>query len=263
MMKLTWLDSNSWLWEIADKRILLDPWLIGSLVFGNIPWFFKGEKSGDRPIPDRLDAILLSQGLPDHAHPPTLAVLDRQIPVIGSPSAAQVAKELGFVTVTALAHGETFRLGDAVEIKALPGSPIGPQVTENAYLVRDAIAGHSLYYEPHGYHDANLAAEAPIDVAIVPITDISILHLIPVLKGQKTTLELCQRVRPQAILPTAGVGEITYEGLLSHILREDGTIAQFEADLRQAGLQTRVISPKPYETVDLVLDPPVASPAGV
>ena len=41
-MHLTYLDSNSWLMELAGKKILLDPWLVGPLVFGNQSWFFKG-----------------------------------------------------------------------------------------------------------------------------------------------------------------------------------------------------------------------------
>ncbi|MGL6282525.1 MAG: MBL fold metallo-hydrolase, partial [Microcoleaceae cyanobacterium] len=37
-MYLTWLDSNSWLIEIADRKLLIDPWLVGPLVFGNFTW---------------------------------------------------------------------------------------------------------------------------------------------------------------------------------------------------------------------------------
>ena len=47
-MQLTYLDSNSWLMEISGKRILLDPWLVGDLVFGNLPWLFKGRKNTER-----------------------------------------------------------------------------------------------------------------------------------------------------------------------------------------------------------------------
>ena len=47
-MHLTYLDSNSWLIEIGSQKILLDPWLVGSLVFGNLPWLFKGEKTNQK-----------------------------------------------------------------------------------------------------------------------------------------------------------------------------------------------------------------------
>src|SRR6476469_2445707 len=109
-MYLTWLDSNSWLIEMGGQRILLDPWLVGPLMFGNINWLFKGTRPQERPIPDRIDLILLSQGLEDHTHPPTLQQLDRNIPVVASPNAAKVVRELGYKQVTTLTHGETFNL---------------------------------------------------------------------------------------------------------------------------------------------------------
>ncbi|MFO0408591.1 MAG: MBL fold metallo-hydrolase, partial [Dolichospermum sp.] len=50
-MNLTWLDSNSWLIEIGQQRILIDPWLIGTLTFNNLDWLFKGYRYQDRSIP--------------------------------------------------------------------------------------------------------------------------------------------------------------------------------------------------------------------
>ena len=75
-MHLTWLDSNTWLIEIGGKRILLDPWLVGSLVFGNLDWLFKGLRRNERPITENIDLIVLSQGIEDHTHPRTLKQLD-------------------------------------------------------------------------------------------------------------------------------------------------------------------------------------------
>ena len=53
-MNFTWLDSNSWLIEINQQRILIDPWLIGTLTFNNLDWLFKGSSSQDRLIPDKI-----------------------------------------------------------------------------------------------------------------------------------------------------------------------------------------------------------------
>ncbi|MBE9018351.1 MBL fold metallo-hydrolase, partial [Chroococcidiopsidales cyanobacterium LEGE 13417] len=39
-MKLTRIDLNSWLLEIAGLRVLIDPWLIDPLVFYGQPWLF-------------------------------------------------------------------------------------------------------------------------------------------------------------------------------------------------------------------------------
>lgn len=253
-MQLTWLDSNSWLIDMAGQRILLDPWLTGSLIFGNLPWLFKGDKRNPRPIPENIDHVLLSQGLEDHAHPPTLQLLDKTIPVAGSPSAAKVAQQLGYTRVTALAHGETLTLANKLQIKATPGSPLGPQVVENGYLLKDLDAGTTLYYEPHGYHSPSLKEEAPVDAVITPIIDLGLPLVGPIIRGTKSALELAKMLQPQVMLPTAAGGDVVYEGLLVSLLRASGTVGEFRSLLQQNNLPTRVIEPKPGEPFELQLE---------
>lgn len=254
-MKFTYLDSNSWLMEIGGQRILLDPWLVGDLVFGNLTWLFRGRKNTQRPLPANIDLILLSQGLEDHAHPPTLKSLGREIPVVGSVNAAQVARGLGYTQVTALNHGESYTLNQAVEIKAVPGSPTGVTTVENGYLLQDLGTGHSLYYEPHGYHAPALKENAAVDVIITPIVDLKLPLLGAVIKGQKTALEVCQWLKPQVILPTAAGGDITLTGLLMSILKAEGTAQDLQELLRQNQLETKVIAPQPGEAFTLSLAP--------
>lgn len=251
-MQLTYLDSNSWLIEIANKRILLDPWLVGALTFGNLTWLFKGEKNTKRPIPENIDLILLSQGLEDHAHPPTLKELNHNLPVVGSPNAAKVVESLGYTDVKSLNHGESFRI-DNLEITAVIGSPVGPTLMENGYLIKDLETGTSIYYEPHGYHHPSLKEFAPIDVVIAPIINIKIPFLGPVIKGQQTALEVCKWLKPQVILPTAAGGDIKFEGLLISILKAEGTIADFQSLLTENNLSTKVIEPQPWERFNLEL----------
>lgn len=254
-MQLTWLDSNSWLFQIAHKNILLDPWLVGNLVFAQQDWLFKGEKQRKYTLPDPIDLILLSQGLEDHAHPPTLKQLDRTIPVVASPNGAKVAQDLGYTQVTPLEHGASYTLEDAVKIQAFPGAPIGPTLVENGYLLTDLTSQNTLYYEPHGYHSPTLKEVAPVDVVITPVTNLTLLQLFPILKGQDSTLQVCQWLNPQVILPTAGAAEIEYEGVLTALIREVGTIEAFCAMLNQNNLKTQVITPSPAEAIDLNLQP--------
>ncbi len=243
-MHLTWLDSNTWLIELAGKRILLDPWLVGDLTFGNQPWLFRGSRSRDRAIPENLDLILLSQGLEDHAHPETLKQLDKSIPVVGSPAAIKVAQALGFAQVTALQHGEVWT-HEQLKIQAMTGSPIGPITKENGYLLKTLDTGITLYYEPHGYHDASLKTLAPIDVVITPLIDLALPVLGSVIRGKQSALDLAQLVKPQVIIPTAAGGDIEFDGLLMKILKAAGTTNEFRAKLAQRRLMTRVIEPKP------------------
>ncbi|MFM1841664.1 MAG: hypothetical protein RLZZ490_395 [Cyanobacteriota bacterium] len=255
-MQLTWYDSNSWLIEVGEQRILLDPWLVGSLTFGNTPWLFKGDRPHPLDIPDQVDLILLSQGLEDHAHPPTLKALAKTWPVVGSAKAAEVVTELGYERVTALNHDQKFVLNDRVEIWALPGSPIGPTLVENAYVITDLQTGIRLYYEPHGFHSAQVKSLGHIDVVLTPIIGISILGLLPVLNGQKTTLDLCQSVKPRIIVPTSGAAELTYEGLLTKVLRLEGSLRDFRQLLADHNLSAQVLEPQ----VGIPLNVPLQMP---
>lgn len=253
-MHLTWLDSNSWLIEIGNQRILLDPWLVGSLTFNNSDWFFKGYRTQERTIPENIDLILLSQGLEDHAHPPTLRQLDHNIKVLGSPNAAKVVKQLGYTQVTALAHGESFTLNQQVEIKVFPGSPIGPTVIENAYFLKELKTGLTLYFEPHGYHSPQLQQVAPVDVVITPIIDLGLPLIGSIIKGTKSALEVAKLLQPQVMLPTAAGGDVLFEGLMIKFLRATGSVAEFRALLEKNNLVTQVIDPIPGNRFELQLE---------
>lgn len=259
-MYLTWLDSNSWLLELSGKRILLDPWLVGPLVFGNLPWLFKGTRRQPRPIPDGIDLILLSQGLEDHAHPPTLKELDRNIPVVASENATKVVRELGYKQIKTLEHGQSYTLNNTVEIRAVPGSPIGPMLVENGYLLREVQTGVKLYYEPHGYHDESLKEFAPVDVVVTPVVNLSIPILGPVIKGMESTVKAAELLQPQVILPTAAGGDIDFQGALMSVLRAQGSTADVRSLLAQKNFTTKVIEPKPGTKFEVPLEKPPANP---
>lgn len=253
-MHLTWLDSNSWLIEIGNQRILLDPWLVGSLTFSNLDWLFKGSRLQERPIPDNIDLILLSQGLEDHTHPLTLQQLDHQIPVVGSPNAVKVVQGLGYTSLTSLAHGETFKLNNQVEIKATPGSLIGPNLVENGYLLTELASGFTLYYEPHGTHSSQIKQLAPVDVVITPLIDLALPLVGPIIKGTNSALEVAKWLQPQVILSTAAGGDVVFEGLLLKLLKAVGSIEEFRSLLEKNNLTTRVIEPTPGDRFDLQLE---------
>jgi len=248
-MRLTWLDSNSWLIEAAGKRILLDPWLVGSLTFGNAPWFFKADRRSPQPIPEQIDFILLSQGLEDHAHPETLKAMDRSIPVIGSPSAAKVVKELGFTTITSLSHGQIFTIPDLIQIRAVKGAPVGPTTHENGYILQDLVENTSLYYEPHGFHSPEIQEFAPVDVMITPILDLKLPLFGSIIKGQTSAVQAAKFLKPQLILPTAGDGDLIYSGLLVKFLQAEGNADSLRSLLSQNQISAKVYEPIPRETI--------------
>ena len=252
-MNLTYLDSNSWLIELDGKRILLDPWLVGDLVFNNQPWLFKSIKNNPQPIPENIDMILLSQGLEDHAHPPTLKELDRDLLVVASPNGAKVVKQLSYTNVTSLEHGAVFKLGEQIKIKAVPGSPIGPTLTENGYIIKGLESGKSIYYEPHGNHADSLKESAPIDVIITPLVSLKLPVIGAVIKGQETALKVCKQLNPQVILSTAAGGDIDSKGMLISMIKADGTVEEFNRLLQQNNLSTKAIDPQSGEKIELSL----------
>jgi L-ascorbate metabolism protein UlaG (beta-lactamase superfamily) len=229
---------------------LLDPWLVGPLMFGNLPWLFKAERPKPRSIPAEIDLILLSQGLEDHAHPATLQQLDRAIPVVASPSAAKVVEQLGYTQVTRLAHGQTHSFQNQLSIRATVGSPIGPNLRENGYLLTELSTKTNLYYEPHGYHSPELSALAPVDVVITPLLDLYVL-IAPFIKGGQSALEVVKLLQPQYVLPTAAGGEVQFEGLLTALLRAKGGTEAFRQSLAEHNLSTQVIEPAPGDRLQI------------
>lgn len=256
---ITWLDVNSWQFDLAGHRLLVDPWLVGDLVFGNTGWLIRGVRPQSVPIPERIDLLLLSQGMADHAHPETLDVLDKSIPVVASEAGAKVATEKGFTNVTPLPPGQSYRLGDDVLIEALPGAPIGPLAKENAYIVTVLSSGLRLYYEPHGYPAAELEDMASVDVAITPLVSLKLPVLGPVIRGGEGALELAQKANPQWLLPTAEGGDVTYEGLVAKVLQATGGADAVRSQLSAANLSTQVKPLRPMETLTLDLQPQAAA----
>jgi L-ascorbate metabolism protein UlaG (beta-lactamase superfamily) len=257
-MRVTWLDNNSWLWEMAGQRILVDPWLVGALVFGNAPWLFRGERSRPCPPPENIDLILLSQGLPDHAHPATLQGLDKTIPVMASPSGAQVAQDFGFQQVTALDHGQSHTCGH-LSITALPGAPIGPIQRENGYILAAADSQYKLFYEPHGFHPESLRDQGPVDVVITPMVDLTLPLVGPIIRGRASAQELANWLQPQIMLPTANTGETEYHGLLVSLLKAQGSVAEVRQKLAAQKRDTVVLEPSVGVAMDLPLQPRTAA----
>jgi len=262
-MKLTWFDANSWLIEAAGKRILIDPWLVGDLVFGNAPWLVRGFRAEPLTLPQDIDLILLSQGLADHAHPETLAQLDKSIPVFASPDGAKVAASLGYESVSALSHGETQVFGSqtaGVKVQTFVGAPVGVTKKENAYVLTFLADCTRLYYEPHGYPDAeHLKGIGTVDVVITPMADITLLGVAPVVVGKDAAPKLAKLLTPQVMLPTAEAGRVQYSGIISGALKLAGGADEVRSQLAKQGLKTEVIQPTSGEVVTLDLQAAVTA----
>ncbi|MCH9056793.1 MBL fold metallo-hydrolase [Synechococcus sp. PCC 6716] len=247
-MQLTWLESNTWLWQLGQTRILVDPWLVGRLTFGHTPWLFAAERTLPCEMPAGVELIVLSQGLPDHCHVPTLRQCDRRIPVIGSASAAKIAQGLGFETVITLAPHDTYCWRD-VTIQATKGATIGPLQQENGYLFY--WGDRALYYEPHGCHDPWLKSYGTVDVVITPLLSVRLPLVGAILNGGETALELAQWLRPQQMISTAANGSLTLRGILPSLLSVAGSLQDLQQQFERAGLRTQLIEPVAYSPLEI------------
>ncbi|MBC1260927.1 MBL fold metallo-hydrolase [Synechococcus sp. BSF8S] len=255
-LQATYFGANGWLFDFAGFRVLLDPWLTGPLEFPPGPWFFRAELNQPWPVPERLDLLLLTQGLPDHCHAPTLALLDPSLPVVGSASAAERARRLGFLSVTSLAPGERHQAGE-LTVTASAGAPV-PQV-ENGYLLEHPKG--SLYVEPHGYLSGDLPAQ-PLDAVVTPVLDLGLPLVGAFVKGMQVLPEVLERFQPRVVLASTTGGEVRYEGALTRILWQKGSVelAARMVESRhepsradsEPGPSSRLIDPVPGVSYDLM-----------
>ncbi len=232
----TYYGSNGWLIELDKFNILIDPWLIGSLCFPPGGWFLKGELSKQNKIPENIDIILLTQGQPDHAHPPTLEKIDKSIPVIGSEAAIKIVKTLGFAQLTTLCPGKKFRSNNLI-IEATSGAHV-PNI-ENGYIITNK--SDSIYIEPHGFLDEKIK-ERHIDVVITPVIDIGLPVVGKLIKGKSTLPNLIKLFSPSTIFASTTGGDVKFTGLISKLINTEVTPNKKSLDIEP---EIEFINPEP------------------
>ena len=235
----TYLGANGWLLEFERLRVLVDPWFTGPLSFGPIDWLLKGELASPQPVPEALDLLLLSQGLPDHCHPPSLALLPPELPVVASPTAARKAQQLGFRRVTALAAGRSHSHGP-LTITATAGAAV-PQI-ENGWLL-DHPAGN-LYLEPHGFLSAALPSRR-LSAVITPVLDVGLPLAGAFVRGRTALPQLLERFQPAAVLASTTGGDVSFSGLLASALQVQGSPEEAAALVAARAGGCRFIDPQP------------------
>jgi L-ascorbate metabolism protein UlaG (beta-lactamase superfamily) len=256
-MKLTFIGLNSWLLNIDGVQILIDPWLVDSVVFYGAPWLF--EVNHVEPpcyTPETLpsiDLILISQSLDDHCHQPTLARLSKQIPVIAAPSAVKIVEKLGYDRVIPLAPWEIYTLDERIKVTATPGAKIQGQ-TENGFLVTSLQTDRTLYYEPHLAVDRSAIDRidklGKVDTIIAPIVGQIFPLLGKVIMDPQDAFNLADAIKPLWYLPTA-MGALDAKGILPQMTRSIGSIDDFTKLLTQSKISTQLLMPQPGESISV------------
>ena len=196
---------------------------MGDLTFWNLPQLYVGRKDPPRggggggggasssaetsfaaELAEACDVLLLSQGWDDHAHRPTLRAIRKDIPVVASPSAAEVARRLGFERVVALR-------ADAEIVRPVPGvaEHFGDDAEKKTKTPRSPRPRPvSVYYEPHCSHDASSVRRGVrglpgrrADVAVVPVDSVRAAGF-PLVNGGEATAELLELLGfPEVVVP--------------------------------------------------------------
>ncbi len=237
-IKATYYGANGWLLELNNIKILIDPWLNGDLTFPPGDWLIKGELQHEIDIPKDIDILLLTQGQPDHAHPPTLKKINKSITVVASEAACKVVKEVGFKNVNKLIPKEKFIFRN-LTIEATSGASVPNR--ENGYIIDGNF--DSLYIEPHGFLDKEIKPRH-IDLVITPVIDFALPFAGKFIKGKTVLPELLNLFNPNTVLASTTGGAITFKGIINKLIKVDGSLDDRELF---NGTSTNLINPIPLK----------------
>ena len=209
----TYLGSNGWFIKFKKNNVIIDPWLKGDLIFPPGEWFFKGSLEKEISIDKNIDIILLTQGLPDHCHIPSLEMFNKEIPIICPRSASGILEKIGFSSIKILKPNEKTHQFN-LSFEATAGAPV-PQI-ENGYIVKDD-ENNSFYIEPHGYLDENIDNQN-LDAVITPTKNLELPLLGSFVKGADVIPKLINKFNPKYILSSTVGGDAKYSGFLNNFI---------------------------------------------
>ncbi|KAK1412079.1 hypothetical protein QVD17_33045 [Tagetes erecta] len=252
--KLTYLEGNSWLWEVGGVKILVDPILVGNLDFG-FPLLYDASKKYLKnfqltDLPE-IDCVLITQSLDDHCHLKTLTPLSQKLPnlkVIATPNAKPLLDPL-FTNVIYLEPGQDTEIQTStdsyVKIRATAGPVLGPpwQRPENGYIVTSPQGQLSLYYEPHCVYDKEIVGKERADIVITPVIK-QLLPSFTLVSGQEDAVQLAKLLNSKYVVPMKN-GDLDSKGVLARLVKSDGTIESFKTLLLKELPDVKTLEPIP------------------
>lgn len=265
----THLEGNGQLWKAShgpnEVTVVVDP-IASQLDFG-IPDFYRANKvalTEDATINLICDAqpshCLLTMGLDDHTHLPTIRKLNDRLPnlqYVVAPSCERKLLEFGLSKdqITVLDHGESCKLGEGVKVTAMEGALVGPpwQKRENGVLLelcgshsnqsesdgnngeglKDSSESFSIYYEPHADVVLDNIKSYRANIMVSPVTKQSLPAQVPpagqytLVYGGDQTLEIAKTLGVEVVVPL-GNGALDIDGPLAGLVSAVGDVEDFE-----------------------------------
>ncbi|KAJ4961366.1 hypothetical protein NE237_021276 [Protea cynaroides] len=254
LFKLTYLEANSWLWDVGGSKFLVDPILVGNLDFG-IPWLYDASKKFLKnfqltDLPE-ISCLLITQSLDDHCHMKTLKPLSKMfpnLPVIATPNAETKLSPL-FRNVTYLEPGQSSEIagenGSKIRIKATAGPILGPpwQTPENGYLIVSPLGQLTLYYEPHCVYNQAFLEKEQADIVITPVIK-QLLPSLTLVSGQEDAVQLAKLLNAKFIVAMKN-GDLDGKGFLASIIQAEGTMGSFKEMMSKELPDAQVLEPIP------------------
>lgn len=248
----THLECNGQLWQIdlgvKTLSIVVDP-LASQLDFG-IPWGYRANKkslSEEATIDLICNAnpthCLLTMGLDDHTHMPTIILLQERLPLLEyvvAPSAEKKLLDSGVDAnkMTVLKHGQSYQLISEALVTATPGALVRPpwQMRENGFLLQtmkdnteERDDSLSIYYEPHNdiVLDDIESMKLRADIMVMPVTEQSLNRQFTLVYGGERALQIAEALKAACIIPL-GNGVLNSEGPLAQLVQDRGNIHEFK-----------------------------------
>ena len=246
----THLEVNGMLWQVPEAQVSLvvDP-IASQLDFG-IPWGYRANKKvlGEKETFDVIveaapTHCLLSQGLDDHTHLPTLIKLVEKLPelqFIVAPSARdKIVTIVESSRITVLEPGKSLSLSPSVRLAATEGALVGPpwQARENGWLLE--VQDRRIYMEPHADVTNQALRGLKADVVISPVKEQTLPAQVPkpgqftLVYGGGRTLEIAEALDASVVIPLAN-GELKTEGPLAELVQASGGVEDFEQLVKEA-----------------------------
>lgn len=249
-MRITKLDDyQSWYLEAGGARVLVDPWLTEDLRFPLGMFHRTHELRGHDTI--KPTHLVITAPFGDHLHPPTLALLDKTIPVLTNGAAAKRMRALGFHDVTTQRAGDVRDLAAGVSLRFV--APAFPYAHNSlGFLLEETNAGHTTraYLETHVVSPKAMEAlPKPIDAVLTTAENVRLFG-IQLAMDTRRAAHVAKTLAAKHFVPT-GVNPGKSRGVLPALLFVRSDREAFTSALAAIGAQTPVQWLAPGEALEL------------